>query len=61
MKVCTYEGAKDKQVIANEVGLMLLNGGESIMRCHEVFDFKKRLWIIIDLMNSNLSDFIDEM
>jgi protein-serine/threonine kinase len=48
-------------MIANEVGLMHLNEGDSILRCHDIFDYRNRLWIIIDLMDGCLTDVIDEL
>ena len=31
------------------------------MTCHECFDFKDRLWLIIDLREGNLCDLIEDM
>ena len=58
MKLMMYEDMKTKKQIQNEVGLMQLNKGDSILRCHDIFDYKERLWIIIDLMDGCLTDVI---
>jgi protein-serine/threonine kinase len=42
----------------NEIGLMLLNEGQSILGCIDVFDFKARFWIIIELMDGCITDVI---
>ena len=49
-------------MIKNEVGIMMSCLDEdSILRCHEAFDFKKRIWIFLDLMDGGaITQFIDD-
>ena len=42
----------------NEVALMKMNNGDSIINCIEAFDFKNRLWIILEMMDSALTDIL---
>jgi len=42
----------------NEIGIMLLNEGDSILGCEAVFDYKARFWIIIELMDGCITDVI---
>ena len=37
---------------------MQLNQGDGILRCQDVFDYKGRYWIIIDLMDGCVTDII---
>lgn len=58
MKLMQYGSTKVQEQIKNEIGLMKLNDGESILRCIDVFDFKGRYWIIVELMSGGLTDII---
>jgi len=42
----------------NEVGLMQLNQGDSNIKCEDVFDYKERYWVIIELMDGCINDLI---
>lgn len=53
-----YSSQKVKEQIINEIGLMQMNKGDSILGCVDVFDYKGRYWIIIDLMDGCLTDII---
>ena len=58
MKLMQYSSQKVKEQIINEIGLMQLNKGDSIVSCEDVFDYKGRYWIIIGLMSGCLTDII---
>ena len=58
MKLMQYSSQKVKDQIINEIGLMQMNKGDSILGCVDVFDYKGRYWIIIDLMDGCLTDII---
>jgi len=42
----------------NEVALMKTNDGDSIIKCVEAFEFKQRYWIILEMMESALTDIL---
>jgi serine/threonine protein kinase len=58
MKLMQYSSQKIKEQIINEIGLMQLNKGDSILGCEDIFDYKGRYWVIIDLMEGCLTDVI---
>jgi serine/threonine-protein kinase CLA4 len=58
MKLMQYSTQKIKEQIINEIGLMQLNKGDSIVGCEDVFDYKGRYWVIIGLMEGCLTDII---
>ena len=43
-------------MMQNEVALMQMNNGESIVNCLEAFIFKDRYWIILEIMEGALTD-----
>ena len=49
---------KEKDMMKNEVALMKLNDGESIIQCIEAFIFKERYWIILEMMEGALTDIL---
>lgn len=41
--------------------MMSCTENDAILRCHEAYDYKKRIWIFLDLMNAGaLTQFIEE-
>ena len=42
---------KDRQAIINEIGIMQITQCKSIVQCCEAFDYQKRLWIFMELMD----------
>ena len=58
MKLMTYKNSQEKEEMINEIALMLLNEGQSILGCVDVFDYKARFWIIIELMDGCITDVI---
>jgi len=49
---------KQREMMENEVALMKLNDGDSIIRCVEAFNFKKKYWIILEMMEGALTDIL---
>ena len=43
-------------MMQNEVALMQMNNGNSIVNCIEAFIFKDRYWIILEIMEGALTD-----
>jgi hypothetical protein len=41
-----------------EIGIMLLNEGDTILGCIDIFDYRNRFWIIIELMDGCITDVI---
>ena len=47
LKFIEPKGETERQIIFNEVGLMMVcKENEGILRCFECFDFKNRLWML---------------
>ena len=42
---------KERQEVIDEVGIMKMSAGESIVQCFETYDYKNRLWIFMELMD----------
>lgn len=52
LKFVEPKSEADRQVIYNEVGIMLLcQENDGILKCFECFDFKDRLWIFLEMMD----------
>lgn len=52
LKFCDLKQETDKQNILNEVGIMLLcKDTDGILQCYECYEFKGKLWIIIEMMD----------
>jgi len=49
---------KDKDMMNNEVALMKMNDGDSIICVVEAFIFKERYWIILEMMEGALTDIL---
>jgi len=53
LKFVEPKSEADRQVIYNEVGIMLLcTENDGILKCYECFDFKDRLWIFLEMMDA---------
>mmetsp|Transcript_9891 Transcript_9891/g.7440 ORF Transcript_9891/g.7440 Transcript_9891/m.7440 type:complete len:87 (-) Transcript_9891:349-609(-) len=54
---------KERNIIKNEIGLMIKCAKEtdSILQCYEVFDYKERLWLFLEYMDCGcLTDLAEE-
>ena len=51
LKFTEPKGSAERQAIENEIGIMQMSQCESIVKCHEAFDFQNRLWIFMELMD----------
>ena len=51
LKFTEPKSSNERQAIENEIGIMQLSQYNSIVRCHEAFDFQNRLWIFMELMD----------
>lgn len=62
LKFIEPKNENERTIIYNEVGLMRMcgdNGG--ILKCIEAFEFKKRLWIFVEIMDDALTPFIETL
>ena len=50
LKYVEPQNQKERDMFANEIGIMRIIGGDSVTTCHEAFDFKDRYWLIMDLV-----------
>ena len=53
MKFVEPKTDKERSIIKNEVGIMMMcgEGNDSVLQCYEIFDFKQRLWIFLEFMD----------
>ena len=51
LKFTEPKNSAEKQAIENEIGIMQMSQCDSIVKCHEAFDFQNRLWIFMELMD----------
>jgi hypothetical protein len=49
---------KDRNMMNNEVALMKINNGDSVINVVEAFIFKERYWIILEMMEGALTDIL---
>lgn len=50
---------KERNIILNEIGLMqMCNDNRLLLKIIEVYDFKERLWIFVELMDDALTGFV---
>ena len=63
LKFIEPRNQNEKDVIQNEVGIMLMcKENEGVLRCFECYEFKKRLWIFLELMDGGaLTQMIEEL
>jgi len=63
LKFVEAKSDNDRNVIFNEVGLMMLcKDNDGILKCYECFDFKNRLWIFLEMMDGGaLTDMLEYM
>jgi serine/threonine protein kinase len=53
---------EQRQMIINEVGIMLLcKENDGILKCYECFDHKDRLWIFLERMDGELTPMLETM
>ena len=51
LKFTEPRNSAERQAIENEIGIMQMTESQSLLRCHEAFDFENRLWIFLELMD----------
>ena len=51
LKFTEPKNSDERQAIENEIGIMQMTESNSLLRCHEAFDFQNRLWIFLELMD----------
>jgi len=50
-----------RQVVHDEVSVMMLNGGESIVKCYDSFEWQGKLWVILECMEGDLRAVIETL
>lgn len=62
LKFVEPKNDKERAVIINEIGVMRMCGKNSgVLKVIEAFDFKKRLWIFVDLMDEALTPYVQAL
>jgi len=46
-------------LIESEIAVMLLNAGESLVKCYDSMEFINKLWIILERMEGDMEDIIN--
>ena len=62
LKFIEPKNDKERMIIKNELGIMMMNqGAENIVHCFEAFDFKSRLWIFLEFCDAGcLTPIVEE-
>jgi serine/threonine protein kinase len=47
-----------KEMIESEISVMMLNAGESLIRCYDSMDCLNKFWIVLERMNGDMEDII---
>lgn len=59
LKFIEPKNDKERKIIKNEVGLMqMYSSNELILKIIETFDYKSRLWILVELMDDALTAYV---
>ena len=58
LKLMEPKDEKQRIMMKNEVAIMKMNDGDSIINCIEAFNFKDRYWIILEMMEGALTDIL---
>ena len=61
LKFCEPKTDSDRNMVINEIGLMNQCQEEnSVLKIFSCYDFKERIWIFLELMDSDLTSVIQE-
>jgi serine/threonine protein kinase len=59
LKFVEPKNEKERKIIINEVGLMYMcNDNNLMLRVHEAYNYKERLWIFCELMDDALTAYV---
>jgi len=47
-----------EQVVRDEISVMMLNEGDSLIKCYDSFDWNGKLWIILEAMGGDLQKLV---
>ena len=61
LKFTEPHNAAERQAIENEIGIMQMTESNSLVQCHEAFDFQNRLWIFLELMDSAFTPMLEDL
>jgi serine/threonine protein kinase len=63
MKIVNYHAmdfsAKEMENMHNEIGILQVHKADHICFCVEAYDWKKSAWLILELMEDNITSFFD--
>lgn len=61
LKYVEVQGGKDRENVLNEVGIMMKCKTDTVVECYEIFEYKKRLWIFLEMLNGgSITPFLEE-
>lgn len=61
MKFCNPKDEKEKNMIVNEIGLMnQCRANPNVLKIYNSYDYRDRIWIFLELMDSDLYSLIAE-
>jgi serine/threonine protein kinase len=62
LKYAQPETDSDRNTLINEIGIMrMCVKSPGVLKVIEAFDFKKRIWIFIELMDDCLTDYVQSL
>ena len=60
LKFCTPSNSKERNMLINEIGLMKqCREAEAVVRVLASYEFKERIWIFLELMDDDLTGFLE--
>jgi len=62
LKFIEPKNDKEREIIRNELGIMqMCKSNDNVIQCLEAFDYRKRLWIILEFMDAGcLTPIVEE-
>ena len=61
LKFVVLKNDKIRRIMRSEIGLMqICNDNDGILRVIECYDYKERLWVIVELMDDACTNYIQQ-
>lgn len=61
LKYVEVSSQKERENVLNEVGIMMKCKTDTVVECYETFEYKKRLWIFLEMLNGGaITPFLEE-
>ena len=53
-KMITLKEPEWAEVVRDEISVMMLNEGDTLVKCYDSFDFKGKYWIMLEMMDGDV-------